>query len=37
MHHHHHLHPHTGKAWRLVLSGLVFLLAAKGLGLGDVF
>ena len=34
---HHHLHPHIGIAWRLVLSGLVLLLAAKGLGLADVF
>jgi hypothetical protein len=34
---HHHLHLHIGVAWRLVLSGLVFLLAAKGLGLGEVF
>ena len=30
-------HPHTGRALRLVLTGLVFLLAAKGLGLVDVF
>ena len=33
----HHRHPHSGKALRLVLTGLVFLLAAKGLGLVDVF
>jgi hypothetical protein len=33
----HHRHPHSGRALRLVLSGLVFLLAAKGLGLVDVF
>jgi hypothetical protein len=30
-------HLDTGKALRLVLTALVFLLAAKGLGLVDVF
>jgi hypothetical protein len=33
---HHHLLPHTGMALKLVLTSLVFLLAAKGLGLADV-